>query len=141
MNGKLTGLVIALLGASLMPAISQPVTLVQKGKAVGAILLPANATERLRASAQELQSWLREMTGATLPIASWQPQLQGVVLAPATAFPQQAKRMRLAELGNEEFAIVSDGRQVWLLGNTDLAVQHAVFAFLEALGRCWFFFL
>ncbi len=139
MNGKLAGLVIVLLGASLMPAISQPVALVQKGKAVSAILLPADATEGLRASAQELQSWLREMTGANLPIASWQPQLQGVVLAPATAFPQQAKRMRLAELGNEGFAIVSDGRQVWLLSNTDLAVQHAVFAFLEALGCRWFF--
>ena len=99
-----------------------------------------SAGERL-ALAKDLQHWLREITGATLPLETGaKPSAaSGIILALADELPRRAKRERLDELGPEGFVVRSQGDRLWLLANTELGLQHAVYAFLDHLGCRWFF--
>lgn len=114
----------------------------RQGKQVAVIAL-LHETPLLKDAASELQFWLHEVSGAKLPIVTVNPkQLTSanqplIVLATAEDVPEFARKERLTDLNPEGFVIKSDGSKLWLVGNTDLAVRHAVFALLEGLGCRW----
>ena len=113
----------------------------EQGREQCAIVVGEGASEERLALAKDLQRWLREMTGATVPILG-EAKATGtrhIVLGTAAQRRTQAKRERLAELGPEGFVVRSAGRRLWLLANTELGLQHAVYAFLEHLGCRWLF--
>jgi len=89
--------------------------------------------------AEELRHWLQEMTGASLPLESGGNGQTGLVLGTADDFPREAQDLKVRELGPEGFMIRSGPERLMILGNTELALQHAVFTFLESLGCRWFF--
>lgn len=121
-------------------AAAQPLFVIAaKGQPQCVIALPVGAKERLMPIAQELQHWLGEIIGNLPAIDTFSPKTKSIVLGTAKDFPQQAKKERLSELGNEGFVVRTEKQNLRLLANTDLGLSHAVFAFLEAIGCRWFF--
>jgi hypothetical protein len=91
--------------------------------------------------AAELQEWLRDVTGATLPIkAEPKPSAaSGLLMGTAEDFPERARKERMAELGPEGFVVRSERERLWMLANTPLGLQHAVYTLLDAVGCRWYF--
>ena len=88
---------------------------------------------------EELRYWLQEISGASLPVESGGDGQTGLVVGAAHEFPREAQDLKLRELGPEGFVIRSGTERLLILGNSELALQHAVFTFLESLGCRWFF--
>ena len=97
----------------------------------------AQGDERRAALAKELQRWLKRVTGAEIPLSD--EGRRAIVLGLAAEHPRAAKKARLDELGPEGFAVESRSDRLLLLANTELGLQHAVYAFLEEIGCRWFF--
>jgi len=114
-------------------------TLSQEGRPAAAILVAERAADPRRAIAEELQRWLREVVGSTLPIETGRAVRDGIVIGTATDWPEAARRERVAALGPEGFVLRSESRRLWVLANTELGLQHAVYALLEEAGCRWFF--
>jgi len=111
----------------------------RKGRPQCVIAIPETAKERLMPMAKELQRWLSEIIGNPPDIETFPTEKPSIVLGTANEFPEQAKKERLSDLGNEGFVVRTEKLRLWLLANTDLGLQHAVYAFLETLGCRWFF--
>jgi hypothetical protein len=124
-----------------MPACADPPSfnVSRDGQPAASILIAERAAEPRRALAEELQRWLREITGATLPIEAAAAPRDGIVLGTAADWPEAARRERVASLGPEGFVVRSEPRRLWVLANTELGLQHAVYALLEDAGCRWFF--
>jgi len=120
---------------------SRSFVVTEQGREPCAIVVGQGASEGRMALATDLQRWLHEMTGTTVPITA-EPKATGarcILMGTAADRPAQAKRERLTALGAEGFVVRSAGRRLWLLANTELGLQHAVYAFLEHLGCRWLF--
>ena len=67
----------------------------------------------------------------------------GIVLGTLAQFPdavlEQPLAIRNTYDGKEAFVILTDGKRVRLISNTDLGASHAAFRFLEEIGCRWFF--
>lgn len=116
-----------------------PVTLVEEGKARTAVYLAAGAPEGLRAAVADLTRCLERLSGARLAVQEYRPGAHGILVGAAADFPELAAGERLKELGPEGLLLRTEGERVWLVGNTALGAQHAVYLFLEKLGCRWFF--
>jgi len=127
-------LALLLLGAAAFlgcaSVVRQPrcFTIAENGQPRCHILIEGGESAAREAYAKELQHWLHEVTGATVPIGA-APNSQGaIVLATGDA-----------SLGPEGFAVRSEQGRLTLRGNTELGLQHAVYAFLEHIGCRWYF--
>ena len=101
--------------------------IVKAGKPKSGIQLPDHPTPQETNAAVELQHWIKEMTGATLPISSG-----------------KARRSRLAictdaALGDEGYAISISRGGIVLSGGKTRGVLNAVFALLEEDLGCRFY--
>lgn len=95
---------------------------------------------RLDVAAGELGKCLQQMTGETF-ITVREDAPEGIVLARADAPGLTVSGLKaLNGKGPEAFLIQSDGiKKLYLVGNSDLGIQHAVYAYLDMLGCRWFF--
>lgn len=103
------------------------VKVVKAGTPQGGIQLPANPTPQETNAAAQLQLWVREMTGATLPIEAG-----------------KAGASRLAiqtdpTLGDEGYAVAVRRGQIQLSGGRTRGVINAVYALLEEDLGCRFY--
>jgi hypothetical protein len=137
--GYVMVLMLSLLLVQSLSAQVTTFTVSRNGQPQTAILLPEKAKEQLMPIAKELQYWLGEVIGAQPPIDVLSPKAKGIILGTSAEFPEQARKERLSELGNEGFVVRTEGGRLWMLANTDLGLRHAVYAFLEAIGCRWFF--
>ncbi|NQT50785.1 DUF4838 domain-containing protein, partial [bacterium] len=98
------------------------------------------ASEKHAKLARELNVQLSRATSATFPIHP-QPHANTayIVLGTADEHPDVAKQERLAEMGPEGFAVRSEERRLWLVANTPLGLQHAVYRLLHHIGYRWYF--
>ncbi|MFP4057741.1 MAG: DUF4838 domain-containing protein [Candidatus Brocadiia bacterium] len=141
---SLAAAALALAGCSTLaldaPAPS-PFQVARDGEPRCTIAIPNDAPQEHQALAGELQRWLREVTGAAVPVCTiaGEGSPSGIVLGTGEQFPRQARRLRVAELGPEGFVVRSEEGRLWLLANTHLGLRHAVYAFLEEAGCRWFF--
>lgn len=108
-------------------------TLVEAGRAAAVIVLPPGASATERHAAEELRFYLKEISGATLPIAQ-------------TGVPGAAKKIRLAvvpggaaNLGPEGFQILTRGDELLITGGGPRGLLYGVHALLEEQFGCrWF---
>ncbi len=115
--------------------------LVRDGQPSGAILVAAQATEHEQAAAVQLQTYLKRMSGAEVPIVPEAEQFEGYPVAVGrTALAVQKGLIERGEaLGDEGLLMYADEDGVCLLGGGDLGTYYAVYAFLEEkLGVRWF---
>ena len=122
-------------------ATVRPVRITAGGEALSRIVFPQESTEVLRPIAAELLEEIRKATGADLPLSGVSPLPSGpvIVLGTSRDFPKEAAAFGLDRLGPEGIAVCSTDNRLWLLGNSPVAVRHAVNAFLETVGFRWFF--
>jgi len=121
------------------PAWGDGLRLVANGKTDYVITLPAAPADPVRTAAGELQDYLRQVTGVTVPIVSEgevaadAPQ---IVMGPAKQLKQLAPQLDLAALGHDGIAIKTVGNKLILAGRPPRGTLYAVDTFLEDVVGC-----
>lgn len=108
------------------------VTLVSGGAPKATIVVPDRPTTNERFAAGELQYWVKEITGARLPIAEASARPAGVRVhigrrLAAGAFADDLKALS----GTEGFAVREKGGSLWLFGAKPCGNAFAVYDLLE----------
>ena len=132
---------ICLAGAAMLgivPASAAVFVVSEQGRPACVITVGDAAPEVRLVLADDLARWLRQITGAAVPVRA-DADARRIVLALADEAPEGAPVEGLADLGPEGFVVRSTERRLWLLARTDLGLQHAVYALLEHVGCRWFF--
>lgn len=114
--------------------------IVLQGRPTGAIVIAAAASERERAAATELQTYLRRMSGAELSLVGEGEAVTGlpVYVGHTHAAADKGLVARVEELGDEALLMHADADGLFLLGGGELGTRYAVYAFLEEkLGVRW----
>lgn len=112
--------------------IAASLALTKDGKPVSKIVMPADASQPLTLAGNELQHWLKEISGADISIISAPDSENGsrVLLGRKLATGQFDKD--IAALGNSDgFAVRKQGKNIYIFGATDKGTLNGVFAFLE----------
>jgi hypothetical protein len=114
-------------------ATGKEIDLVENGTSAYAIVIAADAPRPVRTAAEELQRYIREISGAVLPItaAASQPTVISIRLA-------DASERSLAGQGEDAYLMRSEDEKIVLVGNCPRSALYAAYAFLERhLGCAW----
>jgi len=134
---------IALLALTTSTAAAEPLScaLARDGKPLQRIVIGPKTTDRTRAAARTLAYQLGRITGGTFVVAEGDGET-GLAVGRAADFP----KLKLADkfdpadvTRREECQLRSHADGVWLVGSTDLAVEHAVWDLLHRLGYRQYF--
>ncbi len=137
---------LPLLLGSLTIANGAPLTLVENGQPRATIVVSAQAGDKVKAAAGDLQLYLRKMSGATLPIATDDREPAGPLVlvgrSKLTDGMKVAIPFGLTFARREEgFTIVRRGQRLVLAGNDEgpyHGTEYAVSELLNRLGVRWF---
>jgi len=113
----------------------------QNGKSRYTIVISQEASPSEVRAAGELQRFLREISGAELPIAIDDQKVSGPLILVGQSKPLAALRpgIRFVSLGNEGFTIKTVGPHLILAGGRLRGSMYAVYSFLEdQLGCRWY---
>jgi hypothetical protein len=124
----------------------EPLVLADKGQAKATIVVAADAPDKVKAVAQELQHYLEKISGAKPAVASEADNPQGTLVfvgpGKAAAAMGVAIPSGLTSARREEgFVIACDGVRLLLAGNDTPpyhGTEYAVYDFLRSLGVRWF---
>lgn len=111
--------------------------LVIAGEPAATIVVRERPTGELLFAAETLQSYLRQMTGASLPVATDAERVEGnrVLLGLSNA-SRPVDLIR--DLDDEGYALRSEGRDLIVCGGTDRGTVFGVAALLHRLGVRWY---
>ncbi len=127
---ELTVLLTAILSLCAGMSAHSEGCLVQGGTATGSIDIAGDAGFGAKMAANELQTYIKKMTGAELPI------VQGA------AGPKIVLRATTGEHGEwgeaDAFSIVQKSGVVTILGNSDEATLYGAYQYLQNLGVRWY---
>ncbi len=118
------------------------VSLVEAGEARFPVVCHPDAGARVRAAAAELATYLERISGAAFAVSEGEDGARGLVVGLATEFPELASDIVFEPdemLRRDDYLLRSHPAGVYLLGATELAVEHAVWDFLYRLGHRQFF--
>ena len=116
----------------------------REGKPTAVIIRPGSSATDLSDSIAELQSLIQRMSGAQVELSQAPTAGSGSLwLLTEADLPQFGSSLpdtsQLRALNAEGFIIrVGDG-QAWLVGRTELGLQHAIYWLLEQWGCRWLF--
>lgn len=132
--------VSSLVSLGAQAAAAQSFSIARGGQPQCTIAVPGDRSAPRMRLVGQLQHWLREVTGTSVPIAVASAARRQILLGTAADFARKAESANLAELGPEGFVVQTEASgRLWLLANTERGLQHAVYAFLEEIGCRWFF--
>lgn len=97
------------------------------GKPCGVIQFPEQSTSEEVKAAADLQSWIAEMTGATIPLTSVRGEQNAIEIATDDS------------LGDDGYEISVKGKRILLSGGKKRGVINAVYALLEEDLGCRFY--
>jgi len=106
-----------------LPALADDLVLVDGGRPAAAIV----AAEEDAAAAEELQTYLRKMSGAEVAIVATAPEGARIVLGGLEG-----------DVGLDGYAIRRNGPALHLAGATPAGTLNAVYRFLDGLGVRWY---
>lgn len=112
--------------------------LAEKGESAYTIVLPADAIPTDKQAAAELQMFLKEISGATLPIATDREPLppQAIILGQTKERPPGVD---VELLGPEGFVVRTAGDRLFICGGRPRGTLYGVYHFLETyLGCRWY---
>jgi len=119
---------------------TQPIDLAEGSRSKYSICLSRHASPSEVHGAQELQKFLGEISGATLPIVSDADKVQGNLVLVGNS--QQVERLNLGipleSLGTEGFMLKTAGNHLVIVGGRQRGTMYGVYTFLEKLGCRWF---
>lgn len=115
--------------------------LASQGKARQQIVIAAGASERTRAAAATLADYLGRISGAKFEIKEGDGSA-GIALGTAADFsatPEAPKDWSDDPRRREDYLLRTHDAGLWMIGNTELAVEHAVWDLLYQIGYRQFF--
>ncbi|HOD66103.1 MAG TPA: DUF4838 domain-containing protein [candidate division Zixibacteria bacterium] len=118
--------------ANVAPAPS--LTLATDGRSEYRLCLPPHASGQVTAAADTLVKYIREVSGATIPLSEG-----GAAEGPRIVFEiggTEDPSAGIAGLGDDGFAIRSEGDDLFLAAETPYGLQNAVYTFLETYLGC-----
>ncbi len=140
-QSAITALLTILIRLAPAAGHAQPLVLAENGRSAYTIIIPQEASPSERYAAEELQRWLKESSGAELPIrteADSMPQ-EAILLSRNRQVEQLHPAIDWPALGEEGYAMVTHGRRLILAGVGERATLYAVYDFLEHfLGCRWY---
>lgn len=116
--------------ALLSVSVAGDINLAVSGKSNYSIVVPEDAIPAEKRAASELQLYLREMTGATLPIRAKRSG-PSILLGEATG-------LAIKGFGEDEFVIRGQGKDLLLAGGRPRGVMYAAYSLLDSLGCRWY---
>jgi hypothetical protein len=128
-------------GAVHAPQSPPAVTLAARGKTLQSVVTGRGASQRTEAAATSLASYLSRITGAEFKVSTGDGS-RGLAVGLAGDFPGQpfaGRRAKPEPTEREDSLLKTHAEGVYLLGATELAVEHAVWDFLYRLGYRQFF--
>jgi len=154
--GIIIGIIVGLRSQSAFSNEQSSMKLVDRRQPVATIVISDEASEVLLSAVEDLQHYLKTMSGAELPIAraSEIPKLKGNVILIGRIKPvnELIPDLDRRDLGPDGFIIktledklvltgISDGRiheNYAFEGRTDCGTPNAIYYFLESLGCRWY---
>ncbi len=119
-----------------------PVVIVEEGgRVLQPVVVAADTPPRVRAAAEVLAEYLGRMGGSEVPVETG-PGTAGLAVGRFQDFPALATDVDFDArdpLRREEYLLRTHAEGVWLIGASELAVEHAVWDFLYRLGYRQFF--
>lgn len=135
-------LVLVLGCAQTSAASAKPsLTLAREGKSDYVIVTAQSPSPGDKRAAAELQKYLKEMTGATLPIVpdSTAPAAHEIVLGDNARLKSLQAKIDPAKLGKEGYTIATLGERLIIAGGEPRGTMYGVYGLLEDhLGCRWF---
>jgi hypothetical protein len=122
-------------------ALADEIVLADAGKSDYQIVLADDASPSTRHGAEELQSFLEQITGAKLPIVSDQKPLgpQEIILGQNAHSRELGLSVDFKSLGHEGYVIRTVGQRLVIAGGPLRGNMYGVYGFLEDhLGCHWF---
>lgn len=131
----LTSVLSACKGSSSTQESQEILSVVKNGISGYQIVIPEEPSPCEEFGASELQSFLQQVTGATLPIISENDlsysKLNKIIsLGHTSHFDQTGLKMQEGTR-EDAYAITNEGRALYLYGNSDRAILYSVYEFLE----------
>jgi len=123
------------------PSTALEVKLADDGKARLPVVVSESASDRVKASAKTLADYLQRISQAEFSIQTTDAD-RGIFIGTSSDFLSNklANHFRPTDITRrEEYLLKTDKRGLWLIGATDLAVEHAVWDLLHRLGYRQFF--
>lgn len=127
--------------AAAEPAAGHRVQLADAGQARVQVVIGAHATQRIKAAAETLAAMLQRISGARFEVVVGDGT-QGLAVGLRNDFQRTPSDPRLNAKDptrREDYLLRSHPGGVYLLGASELAVEHAVWDFLYRLGYRQFF--
>jgi hypothetical protein len=123
-----------------------PLVLVRDGAPAATIVVAAAAGEKVKTAAQELQTYLAKLSGATLPLQTDAEPVPGAAVLVGASRLTEALRVVVpsglsGSRREEGYVIVCRGDRLVLAGNNDgpyHGTEYAVYEFLRQVGVRWF---
>jgi hypothetical protein len=116
-------------------------TIAQDGSSRYTIVIAAQASPSERHAAEELQSFLKQISGATIPVVGDDQEIAGpmILVGGSEQLARVAPDLDVAPLGDEGFVIKTVGPHLALAGGRLRGSMYVVYTFLEDyLGCRWY---
>lgn len=140
---KCTFLAIVMTATSLLTAAcslgGKGIDIVVNGKSDYVIVHGEKASVSERTAAKELQSYIEQMTGATLPIVKDNKKAVKKEIIIGKTNREGKNDFNRKELGDDGFVIKTKGEKLWLVGGEARGSLFAVYTFLEEYLGCRFY--
>ncbi len=137
-----TGVALTTTGIARALQPGPALTLAHNGRSAFTIVRASAASPSQVYAAAELQRFLREMTGAELPIRTDEAPLpEQAILLGATAYTEQVlgSEPDVAALGEDGFRLVTAGDHLCIIGGPARGTLYGVYELLERHGGCrWY---
>ncbi|TAH34349.1 MAG: DUF4838 domain-containing protein [Planctomycetota bacterium] len=118
-----------------------PPDVVDHGRSDYVLVVAEEAGPATRYAAGELQRWLKEMTGAELPIVAdtEPPRPHEILVGPSKRLYDYGIALRLGPLGQEGYVLRTVGERLLVAGGEPRGTLYAVYGLLgDHLGCRWF---
>ena len=115
------------LTVSLVQVLSAALPLAKNGAPAAAIVLPENSDATLKMAAEELQTWIKAISGAKLEIVNAENDSAQIVLDPKSSnFPADLRQLT----GNDGYSVRQKGNKVYLNASCSKGILNGVFRLL-----------
>lgn len=114
---------------------------IEKGKPCSIVVM-SQSKEKTGKYADELANFLKQITGNEFKVYDVESEKNvkgAIIIGTAEDLKEKAQGEKIESLGPEGFIIKSEKDNLWIIGNTEMALQHGIYSFLEKLGCRWYF--
>jgi len=142
MNSLFAVVLLSCFGQSAACAVSAPhpekFIIVKGGTPQATIIVSKRASEDEMSAANELQSYIRKISGVSIPVKKDDGKFSGNIIAVGRSRINVNSNLGFETLEREGFRIKTSGNILSLAGKDDAGTQFAVYSFLEKyLGIRW----